>query len=484
MSYLIEDCLRIIVTKLQNDSNSLYSCILVNRFWCRMTIPILWKNPLAFKNISHDKFYTTIINMLPTSSIKFLVENNIVLPSPIISRRPLFNYLSFLSQILPSFINGIINLLIEDEKSDIMNFQNIQNSYKLILLEQEIYKLFINNCKNIISFHWQTVLPLFQFPGSFTCFSKLYSLIIDFQCINSLTLNNMAQICQNIGDLKLLYCNGNNPGLIKLVDAQKNLKSLLIYFKGGQKRCTQLSEVIERKAGKLTKLIIKPCIAPISPKFLLSLKYLKHLELNNDNGYEFYDEGIEMQEWRKYLSIVSFPELQYLKISYLPNYDDYKLIEKSHQGLLEINICRRYEYQDSVYTSKLIKAIAKYCPRIKKLAIDVELENLDEIREMLLNCPQLETIDLSAINEKQIICDKLLEVIIDFSPKSLYKFSFNGYWIFSVEGLQIFFENWRNKFPIKFYISFSDESWVTEEYGIILKKYIDEGIIKRTNFFC
>ncbi|GBC21727.2 hypothetical protein GLOIN_2v1511704 [Rhizophagus irregularis DAOM 181602=DAOM 197198] len=418
MTYLIEDCLRIIVTKLQNDSSSLYSCILVNRFWCRMTIPILWKNPLAFKNISHDKFYTTIINMLPTSSIKFLVENNIVLPSPIISRRPLFNYLSFLSQILP---------------------------------EQEIYKLFINNY---------------------------------FQCINSLTLNNMAQTCQNIGDLKLLYCNGNNPGLIMLVDAQKNLKSLLIYFKGGQKQCTQLSEVIERKAGKLTKLIIKPSIAPISPKFLLSLKYLKHLELNNDHGYEYYNEGKEMQEWRKYLSIVSFPELQYLKISYLPNYDDYKLIEKSHQGLLEINICRRYEYQDSVYTSKLIKAIAKYCPKIKKLAIDVELENLDEIREMLLNCPQLKTIDLSAINEKQIICDKLLEIIIDFSPKSLYKFSFNGYWIFSVESLQTFFENWRNKFPIKFYISFSDESWVTEEYGIILKKYLDEGIIKRTNFFC
>ena len=41
MSQLIEDCLRIIFTELKNDSNSLYSCILVNRFWCLIGVRIL-----------------------------------------------------------------------------------------------------------------------------------------------------------------------------------------------------------------------------------------------------------------------------------------------------------------------------------------------------------------------------------------------------------------------------------------------------------
>jgi hypothetical protein len=481
MSYLIEDCLRIVVTKLQDDPGSLYSCILVNRFWCRMTVPILWKNPLAFTNISHDKLYITIINMLPTPSKRFLFENKIALPSPIISSQPLFNYLNFLSQIFPNFINGIIKMLVKDEISEFMNFQD--NNYKKFLLEQVIYDLFISNCKNIISFHWQTTLPLFQFPGAFTCFSKLHSLIIDFQFINSASLYNVAQVCQNIEDLKLWYCNGDIQSLIILIDAQKNLKSLFIYFQSVQKQCTKLGEVIQRKAAKLTKLIIKPSIASISPKFLSSLKNLKYLELSNDNDYEFYNESIEMKEWKNYLSNASFPDLQYLKISYLPYYNDYKLVEKSHESLLEINICRRYEYQNSVYTSKLVKAIARYCPKIKRLAIDAELENLNEIRNMLSSCSQLKSIDLSATNEEQIICDKLLEIMINFSPKSLCKFSFNGYWIFSVEGLQSFFENWRDKFPIKFNICFGDESWFTDEHEIIVAKYLNEGIIKKTNCF-
>ncbi|GBC08391.1 hypothetical protein RclHR1_08080005 [Rhizophagus clarus] len=473
MSHLIEDCLRIVIFKLQDDPDSLYSCILVNRLWCRITVPILWKNPLAFNNISHDKFYVTIINMLSSSSKKLLFINKIVLPSPTTSRRPLFNYLSFLSQILPDLINGIIVMLIKDE---IMDFQKR-------LLEREIYGLLINNCKNIIGFHWQTTLPLFEFSGSFTCFSNLNFLTIDLRFINSVSLSGMAQICQNIEDLNLWYCDGDISGLPKLIDAQRNLNSLFIYFKDVQKQCTQLSSAIKRKAAKLTKLIIKPSIASISPKFLSSLKNLKYLELNNDNDYEFYNEGKEMQEWKKCLSTVTFPDLQYLKIAYLPYYIDYKLIEKSYGSLLEIDICRRYEYQNSVYNCELIKAIAKYCQRIKKLTIDAEPDNSNEIGDMLLNCSKLETIDLSAKNDEQIICDKLLEIMINFSPKNLDKFSFNGYWIFSVGGLQSFFENWRNKFSIEFNIYLGDDSWITDEHEIIIEKYLNEGIIKKTNYF-
>ena len=80
MSQLIEDCLRIIFTELKNDSSSLYSCILVNRYWCRIAVPILWKNPYNFKNISRNKFYNTIINFLPTNSKQILLDNNIELP--------------------------------------------------------------------------------------------------------------------------------------------------------------------------------------------------------------------------------------------------------------------------------------------------------------------------------------------------------------------------------------------------------------------
>ena len=45
-----------IVKYLRNDFNTLYSLSLVNRFWCRLAIPLLWEDPFSIKyqeNSSH-----------------------------------------------------------------------------------------------------------------------------------------------------------------------------------------------------------------------------------------------------------------------------------------------------------------------------------------------------------------------------------------------------------------------------------------------
>src|SRR5436190_19777783 len=38
-----------IIKYLRNDFNTLYSLVLVNRFLCRLTIPLLWENPFSIK---------------------------------------------------------------------------------------------------------------------------------------------------------------------------------------------------------------------------------------------------------------------------------------------------------------------------------------------------------------------------------------------------------------------------------------------------
>src|SRR5436305_9064417 len=112
MAQLIEDCLRIIFVELQEDSASLYSCILVNRFWCRIGIPILWKNVLAYKNISYKKLYDVITYMLSPPSKQLLSDNNIVLSLSTLSNKPLFNYISFFSKIYHTFIKNMLETLI------------------------------------------------------------------------------------------------------------------------------------------------------------------------------------------------------------------------------------------------------------------------------------------------------------------------------------------------------------------------------------
>src|SRR2546429_7780104 len=107
MSHLIEDCLRIIFIKLQYDRSSLYSCILVNRFWCRIAIPILWKNPYNYNHKISPSLCNTIIYFLLKSSKQLLIDNDINLPSPNFSNQPLFNYISFFSKISTKFINQL-----------------------------------------------------------------------------------------------------------------------------------------------------------------------------------------------------------------------------------------------------------------------------------------------------------------------------------------------------------------------------------------
>ena len=44
-SKLSIDILSIIFEELEKENSTLYSCIFVNREWCQIVIPFLWKNP-------------------------------------------------------------------------------------------------------------------------------------------------------------------------------------------------------------------------------------------------------------------------------------------------------------------------------------------------------------------------------------------------------------------------------------------------------
>ena len=88
-------------------------------------------------------------------------------------------------------------------------------------MEQEIYKLFINNCKNINEFNWVVTYPISQYPGASTCFSQLYALNVDLEFVVLAELFEMARICQNIENLEIRNCNGDLTGLIMFINTQK-----------------------------------------------------------------------------------------------------------------------------------------------------------------------------------------------------------------------------------------------------------------------
>src|SRR5688572_8377587 len=93
------DCLNEIFEQLEEYPTSLRSCLLVNRFWCKIAVGILWKNICNFPNNMYYgsienaslSILSTLIACLPDESKNLLYENGIFILTPT-PKSPLFNY--------------------------------------------------------------------------------------------------------------------------------------------------------------------------------------------------------------------------------------------------------------------------------------------------------------------------------------------------------------------------------------------------------
>src|SRR5688572_7886324 len=95
MTKLNKDILFLLFEILQDDSESLFSCLMVNRLWCETVIPILWRNPWKY-NVTYyhnSSLYYVITFYLPKDTKEFLTSQGIQLP-PISYQSLLFDYLS------------------------------------------------------------------------------------------------------------------------------------------------------------------------------------------------------------------------------------------------------------------------------------------------------------------------------------------------------------------------------------------------------
>src|SRR6266498_1603120 len=132
MSQLPTDCLNEIFEHLEDDRFTLYSCILVNRFWCEVSVRIFWRENLSISNFS------TLIACLPNESKEILNENGIIISTPT-SKSPTFNYASFCKVLSINHVHYMIEKLFNQQSI------STHNIYKNVLIVmQEICKMFMN----------------------------------------------------------------------------------------------------------------------------------------------------------------------------------------------------------------------------------------------------------------------------------------------------------------------------------------------------
>src|SRR3954454_5283910 len=127
MSKLNSDVLYLIFQELQDYKKALHSCLLVNKSWCRTTIPLLWRDP--WKEGDKKSLLNVIFSHLSDESKNSLKSQGFNFSY---QQKPLFDYISYCRHLNLSEIENIIHNIY------------IFHKHKSSIIKNEIFNLFIN----------------------------------------------------------------------------------------------------------------------------------------------------------------------------------------------------------------------------------------------------------------------------------------------------------------------------------------------------
>src|SRR6266540_1690548 len=94
--YLPRECLEEIFHVLEYDKFALYSCLLVNRFWCSSVIKFLWKQPFQLVKKPNSSLIEVYVSSFSPEVKTYLISEGVNFPY--IKKSKIFDY--------PSFIRG------------------------------------------------------------------------------------------------------------------------------------------------------------------------------------------------------------------------------------------------------------------------------------------------------------------------------------------------------------------------------------------
>src|SRR2546423_13951440 len=202
-----EDVLFLIIKELRNDRKSLHSCLLVDRTWCEITIPLLWKNPWIFCPIDSAKsilLFNVILLHLSEESRESLKKQKIDLFTET-HQRPLFNYISFWRYLnlhhLEKMVKRLERVTTEEKEP------------KISIIRNEIMRLFINRNTKFTHLYLNSVLyfQIHHIPGAEHCFSELKFLQCDIGDESKNDLERLVKISKSVKPLELIKITSMTP---------------------------------------------------------------------------------------------------------------------------------------------------------------------------------------------------------------------------------------------------------------------------------
>ncbi|GBC03628.1 hypothetical protein RclHR1_05220005 [Rhizophagus clarus] len=233
-----------IIHYLRKDFSTLHSCILVNRLWCRLAIPLLWENPFSIstQNYRYIEIYLHHLNEDVKSKFnKYGIDSNLLTSNTLFNYPSLIKYLN-ISSICFS-INKWVGTLVDN------NHEKLDK-----LVYRSLFELFIENEGNLHSFE-----IAMSMDNDFENFNDTMELILQNQ-----------NFTYNIRNLEFHIYNISLPNIMNIIPFLKFLSS----------NCNLISSIVLNfpmfNSDDLS--LIENCV----PQIIISQRNLKKISFGSD----------------------------------------------------------------------------------------------------------------------------------------------------------------------------------------------------------
>ncbi|PKY24329.1 hypothetical protein RhiirB3_527126 [Rhizophagus irregularis] len=398
----LPELLNKIIQYFRNDYSTLHSCILVNRLWCRLTIPILWENPFypfLPQNLKNYHYIEVYLYNLNDNDKRRLNEYGINLPL-----NSLFNYPSFIRHLdIRSICECIKNWVFAESSYIFTNFDDILNfinksliklfnekeaklhtlnvTYKHYFFDIIIYELVLQNSNlicNIKNLYFEptkyvsdNINPLLKFLNS-NCdsISSIYLPNFENHHKDSNTFIELSRLINSQKNLNKILLYKGFPLSILLNSNCLNTLNIIIFCEIDFKNINILNEVFEQ-LNVIESIHIIDCYSLDSNFTQQIINLTKPFKLKS---LIFYEKSLILKDSMELILQKSGDYLENFGLSIDPTYN-YPVPQLFNSNL------------------QLIKLITSYCTKIKFFKLqgfndqDIYLTfNLIETFKQNLNC--------------------------------------------------------------------------------------------------
>ncbi|KAF0555471.1 hypothetical protein F8M41_017194 [Gigaspora margarita] len=397
-----------ILNNLNNEIYSLYSCALVSRHWCKMSIPILWQDPFSFEQ--DPLFITKYFSSLGEDEKFVLKECGINAEFP----KTLFDYARFLKVLDLSSLESKVRKWIDFQFSGSRTDYN-QSVYRIINL---LLKLFVESGAtlhklNLYFLDYEIKPEIFHALGrNEQSFSRLQnlslSIVSEFSTDNTAALLKiLAKNATKISSLKFNgFCSDyDEPQLfhafISMIKSQEQLKQFSLVCEDYLTEFHGIISTLESQKNSLQEVILENCACSVEFEILKDCKKLEIVRIKDCD----YPKLLKLLNCK--INILELVDFQINASAIV------QILEKS--GLLLQRL--KLESDEGIWEELLLlETLRSFCPNITYLNISY-IGFSTQLLELIGNLQKLQFLSLWCVvysipkNELKIRVKRFAEML-------------------------------------------------------------------------